>query len=263
MQIAPNPRFDGEHIAAALDADGFCIVEDALARADALELGARLRTIAAQLAARGISTHTPIIDPNPANVRVYDLPEHDEAFLTLLTDAIVTDAVDACLGTDWIVSNFTANIALPGARAMKIHSDTALVFPAPWRERWSLNVIWCLDDMDEANGATRYLPGSHRLTELDQVPADASERMRAFEATAGSAIVLDGRTWHSSGDNVTVNSERALLFAYYARSFIRPQCCWHEALGAETIAALDERQRRCLGFGPLANNYGVPLIALT
>lgn len=262
MHIAANSCFNGPAIAAALDAEGFCIVEGALDRTEALALGQRLREIARALEARGVATHTPIIDPNPANVRVYDLPDHDEAFLSLLSDPGVTAAVDACLGGDWIVSNFTANIALPGARAMKIHSDTALVFPEPWRERWSLNVIWCLDDMDEANGATRYLPGSHRLTSFDELPADATARMRAFEAPAGAAIVLDGRTWHSSGDNTSEASERALLFAYYARSFIRPQCCWHEALRPETIAAMDERQRQMLGFGALANTFGVPLIAL-
>jgi len=263
MLIAPKACFDGLAIARDLDVQGYSIVDGALTREDAAALKARLWGVAAELGAAGISTHTPIIDPTPDNVRVYDLPNHGRAFLNLLSDRAVLAAVDACLGHDYIASNFTANIARPGARAMRIHSDMALVIPGPWRERWALNMIWCLDDIRDANGATRYLPGSHLFTDLAELPDDAEARMRAFEAPAGAAIVMDGRMWHSSGDNVTADNDRALLFAYYARGFIRPQACWHEVLRAETIAALDERQRKLFGFGPLSNVHGVPLIALS
>jgi fumagillin biosynthesis dioxygenase len=261
MIVTLNDRFDAPEVARALDEDGYCIVPDVLSGELAATLGRRLREVAADLARSGVATHTPLIDPTPANVRVYDLPEHDPAFLHLLTDDAVCKLVDACLGPDWIVSNFTANIARPGARAMKIHSDMALVFPEPWAERWALNVIWCLDEARADNGATRYLRGSHRFTHHSDVPPHAEATMRPLEAPAGSAIVLDGRTWHSSGNNVTESDERALLFAYYTRGFIRPQVCWHEALSAATIAALEPRQRRLLGFGALSNTFGVSLIA--
>lgn len=263
MLVSPTPRFDGEAIARALDEEGFAIVEGALPRVEAAALKARLWEIARALQAAGVPTHTPVIDPNAQNVRVYDLPDHDPAFLRLVSDAAVLDAVGTCLSSDVILSNFTANIARPGAKAMRIHSDMALVVPPPWRERWALNVIWCLDDIHDANGATRYLPGSHRFTQLSDLPPDPETHMRAFEAPAGAAIVMDGRTWHSSGDNVTEQEDRALLFAYYTRGFIRMQACWHETLRAETIASLDEGQRRLFGFGALANTHGVPLIALT
>lgn len=263
MRILLNPVFDGSAIARDLDEQGFSIVEDVLDRQQTAGLKARLVAVASALAAAGVSTHTDTIDPNPANVRVYGLPDHDPAFLQLVSEPAVRDVVEACLGDDAILSNFSANIARPGARAMKIHSDMALVIPAPWRERWAFNMIWCLDDIGEANGATRYLPGSHRFSEMAELPADAESRMRAFEAAAGSVIVLDGRTWHSSGDNITANADRALLFAYFGRGFIRPQACWHEVLRASTIAGLDDAQRRLFGFGELANTHGAALVTLS
>lgn len=263
MLLAPNIDLDGLAIARDLDGQGFAIVEGVLTRPQAEALKARLWEIAGGLAAAGISTHTPIIDPNAQNVRVYDLPEHDPAFLHLVSDEAVLGAVGACLGSDPIVSNFSANIARPGARAMRVHSDMALVMPGPWHERWALNIIWCLDDIDDASGATRYLPGSHRYTELSDLPADVDARMRAFEAPAGAVIVMDGRTWHASGDNITADRDRALLFAYYTRGFIRQQTNWYEVLSGGTIATLDERQRRLFGFGALANTHGVPLVALS
>jgi fumagillin biosynthesis dioxygenase len=263
MFLAPNIDLDGIAIARDLDEQGFAIVEGVLTRAQAATMKARLWEIAGELDAAGFSNHTPIIDPNAQNVRVYGLPEHDEAYVRLLSDEAVLRAVEACLGPGPIVSNFSANIARPGARAMRVHSDMALVMPGPWRERWALNVIWCLDDIDAANGATRYIPGSHRYTDLGDLPAQAETLTRAFEAPAGAVIVMDGRTWHSSGDNVTKDRDRALLFAYYTRGFIRQQTNWYETLSAGTIATLDERQRRLFGFGPLANIHGVPLVALS
>ena len=73
---------------------------------------------------------------------------------------------------------------------------------------------------------------------------------------------MDGRLWHTSGRNVTKDSDRALLFAYYSRSFIRPQANWHEVLRPEVIGGLSARQRQLFGFGPLANAYGAALVRL-
>src|SRR6202008_699337 len=113
------------------------------------------------------------------------------------------------LGPHILVSNFTANIAFPGSGSMRLHSDQALVIPPPWNEPWVLNVIWCLDDVHERNGATRYVPGSQRYRTFEDVPADALSKSRPFEAPAGSAIVLEGRVWHTSGANRTDVERRA------------------------------------------------------
>src|SRR5262249_12045677 len=118
---------------------------------------------------------------------------------------------------------FSANIALPGSGSMRLHSDQALAVPPPWREPWAVNVIWCLNDIHEANGATRYLPGSHRCERFEDLPSDPMAKTRAFEAPAGSFVVMEGRLWHTSGANVTRDERRALMFAYYVADFLRPQ----------------------------------------
>lgn len=249
-------------IARALDERGFCVIENAIPRAGAAAVKQRLWEAVEALQRQGVPTHTALIDPTEDNVRVYDLPNHHPVFLQMLAEPGVLAIVREALGGDFLASNFTANIARPGAMPMKIHSDMALVIPGPWRACWALNVIWCLDDIHEANGATRYLPGSHRFEEASDVPADAQGRTVPFEAPAGAAIVMDGRLWHTSGSNVTRNSDRALLFAYYSRSFIRPQANWHEVLRSEVIGRLSAEQRNLFGFGPLANAYGSAMVRL-
>jgi len=249
-------------VPATLARDGYCIIPDVITAEHVEQVRTRLWDAVDRLRQAGQDTHTSFLDPNPANVRVYNLPDHDPAFLGLLTWPAAMAQVHALIGADAIVSNFTANIARPGAEPMKVHSDMALVIPPPWQECWAMNVIWCLDDIREENGATRYLPGSHRFTRTEDIPADCERRMKAFEASAGSIIVMDGRLWHSSGANRTSDEDRALLFAYYTRPFIRQQVNWHEVLSPAVIASLDEDRRKLFGFGALANHSGAHHVLL-
>ena len=64
---------------------------------------------------------------------------------------------------------------------------------------------------------------------------------------------MDGRLWHTSGENRTKNDERALLFGYYSADFIRPQTNWNAALSAETQAVIEPPLFDWLGLGPNAN----------
>ena len=130
-------------------------------------------------------------------------------------------AVEALLGPHYLISNFSANIALPGSKSMRLHSDQSLVIPPPWTQVLAMNIIWCLDDVHADNGATLYLPGSHHFQTPDEVPADALSKMRPFEAPAGSFIAMDGRLWHTSGSNITADQQRRMMFAYYSADFIR------------------------------------------
>jgi hypothetical protein len=97
------------------------------------------------------------------------------------------------VGGHLLISNFTANIALPGSGSMNLHSDQALVIPPPWEHSWAANVIWCLDDIDEENGATRYLPGSHLYRNFADLPEDAGGKDAAVRG-AGGILHPDGGT---------------------------------------------------------------------
>jgi fumagillin biosynthesis dioxygenase len=201
------------------------------------------------------------LDPNDRNIRVFNLLDLDSVFRDLILHPLARAAVSSLLGDDWLISNFTANIALPGSRSMAIHSDQALVVPEPWLAPWALNVIWCLDDVHEGNGATRYLPGSHRWVSVSELPEDARDRTIPFEAAAGSVIVMDGRLWHTSGANTSRDEERALLFAYYTRDFLRPQVNWNAILSPSVLGSLDAELQQRLGTGPSANiRVGASLI---
>jgi ectoine hydroxylase-related dioxygenase (phytanoyl-CoA dioxygenase family) len=248
-KIAMDAR-DTEH----LREEGFCIFPEVLSRAELDQARTALARGLALAEERAGTAHDARLDPNASNLRVYNLPAVDPVFIELLRREDAIGAARAVLGRHHpMISNFTANVALPGSLSMKLHSDQALVIPPPWEEPWAVNVIWCLDDVDEESGATRYLPGSHRFRRMEDVPADAMERTRAFSAPAGSFIVMEGRVWHTSGANVSKDRQRRMLFAYYSADFIRPQMNWNAALPASVQDSLDEETRGLFGLGPMGN----------
>jgi ectoine hydroxylase-related dioxygenase (phytanoyl-CoA dioxygenase family) len=234
--------------------EGFCIIEGVLSN-DALERARAGLAHGVELARQKQGTaHDARIDPNEANLRVYNLPAVDPVFIELLRDETALTWVREVLGPHFLVSNFTANVALPGSGSMRLHSDQALVIPPPWLHSWAMNIIWCLDDVREENGATRFLPGSHRFRTFEDVPADASEKTLAFEAPAGSFIAMEGRVWHTSGANVTKDEQRRLLFAYYSSDFIRPQANWAFALPAEVQAGMDAQTLKMFALEAAGNH---------
>jgi len=233
--------------------DGWCVVPDVLspdAAAFALE---RLWNAAEAYRGRGGDTHMPVLDPNASNVRVFDLLDIDPLFRDLIRAPVALELTEALLGRDFAISNFTANIARPGSGSMSLHSDQALVVPEPWLEPWSINIIWCLTDVRFENGATLFLPGSQKVTRRDEVGPDPAARLVPFEAKAGSIIAMDGRMWHTSGANITADEDRALLFGYYSKGFLRPQVNWNAVLSSGVQAGLDPLMRHLLGLGPAAN----------
>ena len=232
---------------------GCCVVPGILTPAETEQVRAKLWQAAEQSERLGVPTRQIGLDPNEHNVRVFYLLERDAIFRDLIQHPTAIELVTTLLTADFLISNFTANIALPGSKSMELHSDQGIVVPEPWLQPWSINVIWCLNDVDEENGATRYLPGSHKIKSAAELPADARPRMVPFEAKAGSIAVMDGRLWHTSGANVSKDRERALLFGYYSRSFIRQQQNWNASLSSETIESLSPQLRAWLGLEARAN----------
>ena len=247
---------DSDTIDAALvrlAADGLAVVSGVLGPDQARYALERLWAASAESQRRGVPAHIANLDPNASNVRVFNLVDLDPLFAELVAHPVVDAVVAGLLGRDYVVSNFTANIARPGSESMVVHSDLAAVMPEPWAAPLSANAIWCLTDVHADNGATLHIPGRHEYRTLADVPADPVSHMVPFEAAAGSVIFMEGRVWHTSGRNVTSDEDRALLFGYYTKPFIRPQWNFTAALSAEVQARMSPIMRYRLGLDATLN----------
>ena len=169
---------------------GFAIVPGVLTADEAGSALERLWAASAKSQRRGVSAHVANLDPNDSNVRVFDLIDLDPLFAELIAHPTADAIVSGLLGRDYIVSNFTANIARPGSASMVVHSDLSAVMPEPWTAPLSVNVIWCLTDVHPDNGATLHIPGSHHYRTFAEVPPDPVAHMVPFPAAAGSLVII-------------------------------------------------------------------------
>ena len=103
-----------------------------------------------------------------------------------------------------------------------------------------------LDDFTPDVGATRYVPGSHLLGHGPD--AGRTHDTVSIDAPAGSLLVMDGRLWHQTGVNTTVDRHRAALFGYYVLPWIRPQVNWNRALDPAVADSVAEEFLRRLGW---------------
>lgn len=177
-----------------------------------------------------------------SNQRVWSLFNRGEIFLALAEHPVALSLMEAILGPDALVSNLSANITGPRGSAMKPHWDQDWA-ARPWPQALAAHVIWMIDDFTVENGATLVAPRSHLL---DGPPPPGS--LAPAVGPAGTAMALDGRTWHGTGQNTSGNSRRIGVLAYYCRPYIRQQENFSLSMHKSIQDSLNPARRRLFGL---------------
>ena len=228
---------------ADLDEHGYCLIEAAL-DPDRTRM---LRDRVVELAAQEIADRTDYVYEGGSNQRVWTLLNKGQMFIDLALEPMVLELTEHVLGANFLLSNIDANIAGPGGKPMFLHADQSFV-PAPWPPYALVaNCMWMLDDFTPENGATRVVPGSHKLGHGPDMATSKPEKAPVV-APAGSAMVFDGRLWHQTGANVTENERRPGILSYYCRPFMRQQENWFLSLKPEVLASAPPQLRQLLGY---------------
>ena len=165
----------------------------------------------------------------------------EEAVLNERVLALIT----LLLGESCTVSSVTANFVREGAPNQMMHGDTAMV-PDPLPPYAQVaNAIWCCDEWTEENGATRVVPGSHKLCRRPRV-GEAEAQAVPVTCERGSVIVTHGSLWHGGGAKSTPGIRVGLL-AYFCRMYMRTQEPLLEMVPREVVDRNPPRFARLLG----------------
>ena len=227
---------------------GFTIVPDVLT-GDALTAARdALYRAAASDRARGREQHFGLdYAHDSSNQRVWNVLSRDPVFEDLAFHPVAVAYVKALLGWPALLGNLSANITGPGGGEMVLHADQ-IFMPEPWAaDPQGMNVAWCLDDFTEANGATRFVPGSHKLNRAPRAD-EADAPTVAMVAPAGSIVVFESRVWHKTGFNRTTSEHRAGVFGWYTKPIYRAQENWFLSLRPEVRQFASDDALVLLGY---------------
>ncbi|MEW9853872.1 phytanoyl-CoA dioxygenase family protein [Novosphingobium sp. M1R2S20] len=253
--VLPPPTRAFEQMLADIAEHGMAIVPEVLTGTILARTRAALYAAAESDRTRGREQRLLLDYPeDTSNQRVANVLSRDPLFEDLAFHPLAIDLLKAVVGWPALLSNLSANITGPGGGEMVLHADQLFV-PEPWPARpQGLNVGWCLDDFTSANGATRIVPGSHRL---NRMPLGTESQLQGVpvEAPAGSMIVFESRLWHKTGNNITNSDKRAGVFAWYSSPIYRSQENWFLSLRPEIRQFASEEVLILLGYK--ASGFGV------
>ncbi|KWV34166.1 phytanoyl-CoA dioxygenase family protein [Micromonospora rifamycinica] len=204
---------------ARLDTDGFLVLPGILAAQQLETIRRRLAELSAEEGDRaGTEVHR-----EAGTDRLADLVNKDPAFDVCYTHPRVLAGIAHVL-PDFTLSSLNSRAALPGGGHQGLHADWGRPFrPGDYQV---CNSVWMIDDFTGENGATRVVPGSHRLGLRPAHVMDNTEDPHPDEITllgaAGTVVVVNSHLWHGGTTNRTDRPRRA-LHSFFCRRGLKQQ----------------------------------------
>jgi ectoine hydroxylase-related dioxygenase (phytanoyl-CoA dioxygenase family) len=235
-----------------LDEVGLLVLNDFISVERCAALNQRLAEIFAALGEHAGAE----FKQEPQTDRLANLVEHGELFENAITEPKVLAAVTHVLGPDFKLSSLNARSARPHSDwTQPLHCDTGAL--PDERGNKVCNVIWLLDDFTPENGATRFVPGSHRAGRLPQdVLADASaphpDEVLVL-GKAGAVAVVNAHVWHGGTANRTAKP-RLAMHSFYCRRDQPQQQYQKRLLSLEAQQRLSPALRQLLALDDPLND---------
>jgi ectoine hydroxylase-related dioxygenase (phytanoyl-CoA dioxygenase family) len=140
---------------------------------------------------------------------------------------------------NYILGQFVARSSV---KPLQLHIDAGMPQLGPATTMVQLGFV--LEDMDEKNGCTMVVPGSHLLGEYSDREL---EHLHPIPARSGDILVWDARVWHGSGSN-TAEGTRWNIVATFQRWWVKQSFDIPRALPQEIFDELTDQQKALLGF---------------
>ena len=153
---------------------------------------------------------------------IFEGPVFEEALMNPVLLAMTT----YLCGYSVVLSSMGAFLKGPNETPFSLHCDTLLPPPLP-PQALVCNATYVLTEFDRDNGATAFLPGSHRFCrgptpEEAEIGDGGNADAIAVEAAPGSLVVWHGNTWHGAF-NRRAPGLRVSMPVLMARPFMRTE----------------------------------------
>jgi ectoine hydroxylase-related dioxygenase (phytanoyl-CoA dioxygenase family) len=189
----------------------------------------------------------------PGARRLANLVNKGRVFEEVIVTPEVLDAMAHVLGPEFKLSSVNVRSADPhSASDQPLHADSGALADA--EGYWVCNSVWMLDDFTTENGATRFVPGSHRWSKVPPPGMyDPHPDQQLVLGKAGDVVVMNAHMWHGGTANRTAAPRRA-MHVYYTRRD-KPQQQWQRKWLSEDVQArLDPRARQILALDDPEND---------
>ncbi|HXI31550.1 MAG TPA: phytanoyl-CoA dioxygenase family protein [Vicinamibacterales bacterium] len=149
--------------------------------------------------------------------RVWDFVNRAPEFDRLYVHPPLLEACCRVIGAPFHLSTMHARAVNAGAPAQDLHVDYRRT-----TDHWPMvGFIFMVDEFRRDNGATRFVPGSHRWPHapsdvMQDATADYEGQVSAC-GPAGSVVVYNGSVWHGHAVNHTAEPRRSIQGAYIRR----------------------------------------------
>jgi hypothetical protein len=151
------------------------------------------------------------------STRVSDFVNRGTEFDNLFVYPPLLEACCRVIGRPFKLSSLLARTLRPGSPAQGLHVDVQRD-SSDWP---LLGFILMVDEFRPDNGATRFVPGSHRWpgTPRGTISDQRAEHDGQVLAcgNAGSLLVFNGSAWHGHGPNPSSGPRRSLQGAFIPR----------------------------------------------
>ncbi|KYG80784.1 phytanoyl-CoA dioxygenase family protein [Roseivirga echinicomitans] len=179
--------------------------------------------------------------------RICDLVNKGEVFSIFYRHPLILEAVKNVVGEEFKLSSLNIRSPKRNNNPQDMHVDW------PWAvgsdESYACNALWLLDDMDESNGPTRLIPGSHKWA---KIPSEGMQYLKSthpkeiqITAKAGDVLFLNSHIWHGGTTNITGNP-RAIVQSYYVHKAHPSQQVQRNQIRSNTFSYLNDEDLRVL-----------------
>ncbi|MBC2641983.1 MULTISPECIES: phytanoyl-CoA dioxygenase family protein [unclassified Rhodococcus (in: high G+C Gram-positive bacteria)] len=186
--------------------------------------------------------------------RLTNMVTHSEVFRKEIVDHDLLHALGDAIfleeaGSYWMVTAQVIEIG-PGSPAQPLHRDLENWYPflslGPKGPQTGVNFFIALTEFNEANGATRVIPGSNHWPDYE----DRGTPEQTIPATmnAGDVLLFSSKVAHGGGANLTTDFHRRALSIGLGPSILTGEEAYPFLVSMDTARSLSPRVQSLIGF---------------